>query len=110
MAWGEDEAISPDMASVGLHVLERIDRDAATQPDLEEALEASRYASHPYSRPLFFSGAEPKQLAFSAALGITIGIFPVQPHPSLSKEMDTTVDSSHLHLPNPKIILTKRRI
>ncbi|AQK79043.1 Cytochrome P450 78A7 [Zea mays] len=34
----------------------------------------------------------------------------VQPHPSLSKEMDTTVDSSHLHLPNPKIILTKRRI
>jgi hypothetical protein len=34
----------------------------------------------------------------------------VQAHPSLSKEMDTTVDSSHLHLPNPKIILTKRRI
>ncbi|CAN6191562.1 unnamed protein product [Urochloa humidicola] len=49
MAWGEDEAIGPDVASAGLHVSERIGRDAAAQPDLEEALEASRYASHPYS-------------------------------------------------------------
>lgn len=49
MAWGEDEAIGPDVASAGLHVSERIVRDAAAQPDLEEALEASRYASHPYS-------------------------------------------------------------
>jgi nuclear pore complex protein Nup155 len=59
MAWGEDEAISPDMASAGLHISERIGRDAATQLDLEEALEASRYASHPYSRPLFFSSRGP---------------------------------------------------
>jgi len=49
MAWGEDEAIGPDVASAGLHVTERIGRDAAAQPELEEALEASRYASHPYS-------------------------------------------------------------
>lgn len=49
MAWGEDEAIGPDVASAGLHVSERIGRDAAAQPDLEESLEASRYASHPYS-------------------------------------------------------------
>lgn len=25
----------------------------------------------------FFRGAEPKQLAFSAALGITLGVFPI---------------------------------
>jgi hypothetical protein len=49
MAWAEDEAIGPDVASAGLHISERIGRDAAAQPDLEEALEASRYASHPYS-------------------------------------------------------------
>ncbi|KAE8799474.1 hypothetical protein D1007_25047 [Hordeum vulgare] len=49
MAWAEDEAIGPDVALAGLHVSERIGRDAAAQPDLEEALEASRYASHPYS-------------------------------------------------------------
>ncbi|KAI5017623.1 hypothetical protein ZWY2020_042511 [Hordeum vulgare] len=50
MAWAEDEAIGPDVASGGgLHVSERIGRDAAAQPDLEEALEAPRYASHPYS-------------------------------------------------------------
>ncbi|CAL4938317.1 unnamed protein product [Urochloa decumbens] len=49
MASGEDEAIGPDVASAGLHVSERIDRDARGQPDLDEALEASRYTSHPYS-------------------------------------------------------------
>ncbi|KAI5017619.1 hypothetical protein ZWY2020_042507 [Hordeum vulgare] len=57
MAWAEDEAIGPDVALAGLHVSERIGRDARlgggarglAQPDLEEALEASRYASHPYS-------------------------------------------------------------
>lgn len=60
MAWGEDEAIGPDVASAGLHVSERIGRDAAAQPDLEEALEASRYASHPYSsHPKEVSPARP---------------------------------------------------
>lgn len=48
MAW-DDEIIGPDVASAGLHVSERIGKDVAAQLDLEEALEASRYASHPYS-------------------------------------------------------------
>ncbi|CAA6658633.1 unnamed protein product [Spirodela intermedia] len=48
MAW-EDEVVGPDVASAGLHISERIGRDVAAQFDLEEALEASRYASHPYS-------------------------------------------------------------
>jgi hypothetical protein len=35
----------------------------------------------------------------------------VQPQPALSKEMDLAVDGINLHhLPNPKIILTKRKI
>ncbi|KAG1334865.1 nuclear pore complex protein NUP155 [Cocos nucifera] len=45
----EDEIIGPDVASAGLLVSERIGKDVAAQLDLEEALEASRYASHPYS-------------------------------------------------------------
>lgn len=48
MAW-EDEVVGPDVASAGLHISERIGRDVAAHFDLEEALEASRYASHPYS-------------------------------------------------------------
>ncbi|AQK81589.1 Putative H/ACA ribonucleoprotein complex subunit 1-like protein 1 [Zea mays] len=32
MAWGEDEAIDPDVASMGLHVSERIGRDAVSSP------------------------------------------------------------------------------
>ncbi|KAG0501951.1 hypothetical protein HPP92_002023 [Vanilla planifolia] len=48
MAW-EDEIVGPDVASAGLHVSECIGRDTASQVDLEEALEASRYTSHPYS-------------------------------------------------------------
>lgn len=48
MAW-EDEIIGTDVASAGLHISECIGRDAASQLDLEEALEASRYTSHPYS-------------------------------------------------------------
>ncbi|KAL5210921.1 hypothetical protein ABZP36_006544 [Zizania latifolia] len=67
MAWAEDEAIGPDVASAGMHVSERIGRDAAAQPDLEEALEASRYASHPYSShpkewPPLVEVAETRQL------------------------------------------------
>lgn len=48
MAW-EDELIGTDVASAGLHISECIGRDVAGQLDLEEALEASRYTSHPYS-------------------------------------------------------------
>ncbi|XP_042463574.1 nuclear pore complex protein NUP155-like [Zingiber officinale] len=48
MAWG-DETVGLDVASAGLHISERIGRDVAGRLDLEEAIEASRYASHPYS-------------------------------------------------------------
>jgi hypothetical protein len=46
----EDDIVRPDVASAGLHVSERIGNDvASTQLDLEESLETSRYASHPYA-------------------------------------------------------------
>ncbi|WOK93164.1 nuclear pore complex protein [Canna indica] len=48
MAW-EDDVVGPDVAFAGLHISERIGKDVASQLDLEEAIEASRYASHPYS-------------------------------------------------------------
>ncbi|XP_077236028.1 nuclear pore complex protein NUP155-like [Tasmannia lanceolata] len=48
MSW-EDETIGPDVAIAGRLISDRIGRDVATQIDLEESLEASRYASHPYS-------------------------------------------------------------
>lgn len=38
-----------DVTNAGLVVSDRIGREVASQLDLEEALEASRYASHPYS-------------------------------------------------------------
>lgn len=38
-----------DVTNAGLVVSDRINRDVAAQIDLEEALEASRYTSHPYS-------------------------------------------------------------
>lgn len=45
----EDEVVLRDVTSAGLVVSDRIGREIASQLDLEEALEASRYASHPYS-------------------------------------------------------------
>ncbi|KAJ0981266.1 hypothetical protein J5N97_009521 [Dioscorea zingiberensis] len=48
MAW-ENETVGPDVAIAGLHISERIGKDVSGQLDLEEALEASRYASHPFS-------------------------------------------------------------
>ncbi|XP_052163009.1 uncharacterized protein LOC127780099 [Oryza glaberrima] len=52
-----------------------------------------------------------------AVLGIAMLIasllrsYEVQPHPALSKEMESLVDSNSLHhIPNPKIILKKRSI
>lgn len=38
-----------DVTNAGLVVSDRIGREAASQLDVEEALEASRYASHPYT-------------------------------------------------------------
>ncbi|XP_057963326.1 nuclear pore complex protein NUP155 [Malania oleifera] len=48
MAW-EDEVVLRDVMNAGLVVSDRIGREAAAQLDLEESLEAARYASHPYS-------------------------------------------------------------
>ncbi|XXG81808.1 hypothetical protein AAC387_Pa09g2374 [Persea americana] len=48
MSW-EDDTLGPDVAAAGRLISERIGRDLAGQLDLEEALEASRYSSHPYS-------------------------------------------------------------
>lgn len=48
MAW-EDEIVLRDVLNAGLVVSDRVGREAAAQLDLEEALEAARYASHPYS-------------------------------------------------------------
>ncbi|RYR17778.1 hypothetical protein Ahy_B03g062459 [Arachis hypogaea] len=48
MSW-EDEVVMRDVTNAGLVVSDRIGREVSPQLDLEEALEASRYASHPYS-------------------------------------------------------------
>ncbi|CAH8382442.1 unnamed protein product [Eruca vesicaria subsp. sativa] len=45
----EEEIVMRDVTNAGLCIGDRIGREAASQLDLEEALEASRYASHPYS-------------------------------------------------------------
>ncbi|WVZ66876.1 hypothetical protein U9M48_016039 [Paspalum notatum var. saurae] len=48
-------------------------------------------------------------LAISMLIANLLRKYEVQPHPSMSREMDS--GSSHFnHLPNPNIILTKRRI
>ncbi|KDP38115.1 hypothetical protein JCGZ_04758 [Jatropha curcas] len=44
-----EEIVLRDVTNAGLVVSDRIGREVAAQLDLEEALEASRYASHPYS-------------------------------------------------------------
>ncbi|PIA62568.1 hypothetical protein AQUCO_00200524v1 [Aquilegia coerulea] len=48
MSW-ENEIVVRDVTNAGLVVSDRIGRDASAQIDLEEALEASRYTSHPYA-------------------------------------------------------------
>ncbi|KAG9444484.1 hypothetical protein H6P81_015824 [Aristolochia fimbriata] len=48
MSW-EDETVLPDVAAAGRVISDRMGRDISAQADLEEALEASRYATHPYS-------------------------------------------------------------
>ncbi|XP_073059527.1 nuclear pore complex protein NUP155 [Primulina eburnea] len=47
-AWGNG-IVMRDVTNAGLVVSDRIGREVAGQMDLEEALEASRYISHPYS-------------------------------------------------------------
>jgi nuclear pore complex protein Nup155 len=71
MAWEEDEAIGLDVASAGLHVSERIGRNSAGLPDLDEALEASRYTSHPYSSyPQEVSPARPALYSVSTGFAL----------------------------------------
>ncbi|KAL2922250.1 hypothetical protein RDABS01_013741 [Bienertia sinuspersici] len=48
MSNDEDIALR-DVTNAGLLVSDRINRDVASRLDLEEALEAARYASHPYT-------------------------------------------------------------
>eukprot|EP01018_Ginkgo_biloba_P001309 Gb_24664 [translate_table: standard] len=52
MSW-EDDTVGPDVAAAGRLLSECISRDVGCYGscDLEEALEASRYSSHPYSSP-----------------------------------------------------------
>ncbi|XP_039127898.1 LOW QUALITY PROTEIN: nuclear pore complex protein NUP155 [Dioscorea cayenensis subsp. rotundata] len=89
MAW-ENDTVGPDVAIAGVHISERIGKDVAGQLDLEEALEASRYASHPFSShpkewPPLFEVVENRELPpvlierFNAAGGegtALCGIFP----------------------------------
>lgn len=69
MSW-EDDTLGPDVAAAGRLISERIGRDLAGQLDLEEALEASRYSSHPYSshpkevNVVFFFGPFMRKLGF----------------------------------------------
>lgn len=50
MSLSNDEEIAlRDVTNAGLLVSDRISRDVSARVDLEEALEASRYASHPYT-------------------------------------------------------------
>lgn len=56
MAW-EDEVVGLDVASAGVVVSDRIEKEAAGQVDLREALEASKLASHLYS-------SHPKEVPF----------------------------------------------
>ncbi|KAK4350075.1 hypothetical protein RND71_029388 [Anisodus tanguticus] len=46
---GDKEIVMRDVSNAGLVVSDRIGRDVSSQIDLEDSLEASRYASHPYT-------------------------------------------------------------
>ncbi|KAK9063661.1 hypothetical protein SSX86_017532 [Deinandra increscens subsp. villosa] len=48
MSWGNEIGMR-DITKASLVISDRIGRDVSAQLDLEEALEASRYTSHPYS-------------------------------------------------------------
>lgn len=45
----EEQLSLRDVTNAGIAVSDRITRDVSSYVDLEESLEASRYASHPYS-------------------------------------------------------------
>lgn len=60
VAW-ENEVVMRDVTNAGLIVTDRIGREIGAQLDLEDALEASRYSSHPYS-------SHPREVCFAAIL------------------------------------------
>lgn len=45
----DEDVVLRDVTNAGVVISDRISREVATQLDLEEALEASRYASDPYT-------------------------------------------------------------
>lgn len=53
----DEEIVLRDVSNAGIVVSDRISRDLSSQLDLEEALEASRYTSHPYS-------SHPREVSF----------------------------------------------
>lgn len=57
MMSNDEEIAMRDVTHAGVVVSDRISRDVAARLDLEEALEASRYASHPYT-------THPKEVLF----------------------------------------------
>lgn len=95
----EDDIVRPDVASAGLHVSERIGQDvASTQLDLEESLEASRYASHPYAAHpkdvlLFSSSIYKSVLALAGYLSCSIFL------PFLSTGYSSLFVLEYLYLP-----------
>lgn len=62
MADWKNEVVLRDVTNAGLVVGDRIGREMAAQLDLEEALEASRYSSHPYS-------THPREVGIPITLG-----------------------------------------
>lgn len=64
MGW-RNEIVMRDVTNACLVISNCINRDVVAQLDLEEALEASRYASHPYT-------AHPREVIFLFSLS---GVF-----------------------------------
>lgn len=62
-----------DVTNAGTVVTDRIGREAASHIDLEEALEAARYASHPYSthpREVHGSFSKTSEFLYSSMLHV----------------------------------------
>lgn len=82
MSWASDERIASDTAVAGRMVNDYISRDSSRRVDLDEALESSRYTSHPYSSPpkevRFYENADSSEFAsIGFALPLKIYTFSV---------------------------------
>ncbi|CAL9135299.1 unnamed protein product [Musa textilis] len=60
--------VSPSSGFAGLGICDELNEEE----EEEKAIKERRFYLHPSPR-----GAEPKQLAFSTALGVTLGVFPI---------------------------------